>query len=438
MKSLLTPRPALLAALFVLSACASAGDRFNEGYALQTEGLYMEAAYKYADAVDKDSEMVEAQDRLLAVGDTAIRVALERAADLSDSGDPIRAADMFRSVDRLLGRVREVGLRLEPPADYQELRREGFDWAIETLMSDAMDFADQGRFRDARGALDRARRDFSASTAQRDAAIESEVDVVIRWADTQLENGAYQAAFSLANEAVDLAPSPWRDLVDEADRIRAYTLEYGTVRVAVLPISMVAAVRDEIGTQVATQLSDDLELDYWRHPPPFVAIADPVIIRREVRNASRGGPPLSSRGVSRVLGSVAADFGALIEITALSIEERNVEREPREAPFRRGGVASYFRERGRLAYRATIEIIMVDADGDRLNSFTVSANASGRFERGVFRGNSADMDLSRNEARLFDPDVIAEQHAEVQQEMVAELAEDIANRTFTTVLRRVR
>jgi hypothetical protein len=48
------------------------------------------------------------------------------------------------------------------------------------------------------------------------------------------------------------------------------------------------------------------------------------------------------------------------------------------------------------------------------------------------------MDLSRNEARLFDPDVIAEQHAEVQQEMVAELAEDIANRTFTTVLRRVR
>ena len=97
MKSLLTPRPALLAALFVLSACASAGDRFNEGYALQTEGLYMEAAYKYADAVDKDSEMVEAQDRLLAVGDTAIRVALERAADLSDSGGSADPYNMKRA-----------------------------------------------------------------------------------------------------------------------------------------------------------------------------------------------------------------------------------------------------------------------------------------------------------------------------------------------------
>ena len=88
MKSLPRHRLPLLGAVLVFSACASAGDRFNEGYALQTEGLYMEAAYKYADAVDKDSEMVEAQDRLLAVGDTAIRVALEmkKYADTPSGG----------------------------------------------------------------------------------------------------------------------------------------------------------------------------------------------------------------------------------------------------------------------------------------------------------------------------------------------------------------
>ena len=38
--------------LLLTMACASAADRFNEGLDLQAQGRYMEAAYRYADAVE--------------------------------------------------------------------------------------------------------------------------------------------------------------------------------------------------------------------------------------------------------------------------------------------------------------------------------------------------------------------------------------------------
>ena len=43
-------RLALLLPLVMASACASAGDRLNEGIRLQSQGRYMEAVYRYADA----------------------------------------------------------------------------------------------------------------------------------------------------------------------------------------------------------------------------------------------------------------------------------------------------------------------------------------------------------------------------------------------------
>ena len=438
MQPLTRPRLTLLGALLVGAGCASAGDRLNEGIQLQSEGRYMEAAYRYADAVDKDSELVEAQDRLLAVGDTAIELALARATNQRATGDPIRAAETFQSVDALLSRVREVGFSLSPPVDYADLRREAFDWAIEALMSDGEELVAEGRFRDARRALRRARSDFTATNAQRTASFAAEIDLLLTWADAELSVDRYRAAFGLAGEAVELRPSPTRRVLDEADQIRVRALELGTVALAILPITSVASVREQVAGDLEAQLSDDLELDYWRDPPPFVATADPVLVRRLVRDATRGGAPLSSRALTRVLGAVAADFGALVEVTSLDIEERDVEREPREVRSRRGGTASYFVEEGRLRYEAEVEVIVIDYNGNEVRDFRVSARGTGRFERGVFRGNPQELDLSRNEARLFDPDVLAAQHARVQREVVGELAADVARRTFEAVLSRVR
>ena len=84
-----------LATATLLTACASAGDRLNEGMQLQSEGRYMEAAYRYADAVDKDGTLEEARERLTEVADSALRRTMDSADDHDVGGDPIAAGDAF-------------------------------------------------------------------------------------------------------------------------------------------------------------------------------------------------------------------------------------------------------------------------------------------------------------------------------------------------------
>ena len=80
--SALRNRLALLLPLALAVGCTSATDRLNDGITLQVQGRYMDAAYRYAEAVERDSELGEARERLLAVGDTAIMVAMDDADDL--------------------------------------------------------------------------------------------------------------------------------------------------------------------------------------------------------------------------------------------------------------------------------------------------------------------------------------------------------------------
>ena len=115
----------------LLTACASAGDRLNEGMQLQSEGRYMEAAYRYADAVDKDGTLEEARERLNVVAHSALRRTMDSAADLGAGADAIAAGDAFLRGDRLVRRIRQIGVRYSPPQGYDDQRRETFDRAIE-------------------------------------------------------------------------------------------------------------------------------------------------------------------------------------------------------------------------------------------------------------------------------------------------------------------
>ena len=267
----------LLTAAF-LTACASAGDRLNEGMQLQSEGRYMEAAYRYASAVDKDGTLEEARERLNIVADSALRRTMDSAANLGGGGDPIAAADAFRGGDRLLRRIRQVGARFSPPADYDARRRESFDWAIETLMSYGELQRDRDRFADARRAFIRARTDFEATRAQREASFDAEADLLLRMADAALSDGRNRRAYGYAGEVLELANDAPRSTVARVGRIQETALQRGTVQLAVLPITTVAAVRESGGGELAIRLSDDLELDYWRAPPPFITVSDPVLI----------------------------------------------------------------------------------------------------------------------------------------------------------------
>ncbi len=104
-----------LTTLFALG-CVSAEDRLEEGVQLQNRGQYMEAVYRFADAVERDGSLTEARERLVAAGDTAMGMALTDADRLEARGEPVQAAQRYQDIDRMLARIRSVGEPLTPHA----------------------------------------------------------------------------------------------------------------------------------------------------------------------------------------------------------------------------------------------------------------------------------------------------------------------------------
>ena len=190
----------------------------------------MEAAYRYASAVDKDDTLEEAYERLNAVADSALLRTMDSAAELGDRADPIAAGDAFLRGDRLLRRIDQVGVRFSPPRDYEARRRETFDRAIEALMSYGELQRDRDRFSDARRAFVRARTAFDATTAQRAASLDAESELLLRMADAALSDRSNRRAYQYAGEVLELASNSSRSTAARVSRIQETALRRGTVR----------------------------------------------------------------------------------------------------------------------------------------------------------------------------------------------------------------
>ena len=99
------PLQSLLFLAVLLTGCASAGKRLEQGIEAEAEGSYYEAAIRYVEALEKDETLAEARDRLLEASDSAVSIGLEAAAANKRGGYQIPAAEEFLALDRLIGRV---------------------------------------------------------------------------------------------------------------------------------------------------------------------------------------------------------------------------------------------------------------------------------------------------------------------------------------------
>lgn len=426
------------------AACASAGDRLNEGIELQARGRYMEAVYRYADAVEKDGSLVEARHRLRTAGDSALLFALDDADALLDMGDPVRAAGRYQEVDRMLGRVRSVGERIDPPSGYASDRRALFDRAIEWQMDIGAEALEDGRWEDARNVFAAARTDFEPSRSQVEASMEAETRALLEWAEVELEDGRPRTAYDVAQRALAVRGSPARDVVLSVRGIQDRALERGTIVVAVPPVTARGGVREHLGPEFEIHLDADLALDHWTRPPPFVRMADHEAMRKELRGLLRGVPQ-SPMLVGRVLQLVGADLAAMVEIAEVEVVEEDLERAARQTTIVDGGrgesrqprPAAYEVVKGTLAYRAVADVVLVDFDGREVTRFRAEGGFSGPFERAEFDGNHDRLQLTDAERSLFDPRLRAEQTAAVEQGLMEELAVAIAAGTYDTVLSRI-
>lgn len=439
----------LLLPLALLTACASATDRLNEGLALQSQGRYVEAVYRYADAVERDRELVEAQDRLLAAGDTAVLVAMDEADRLERRGDPVGAAAQYRRIDQMLERVRQVGLRVDLPSDYGTIRRAIFDNAINWQMVQGDGAAQEGRWEDARRFYQGARGDYLPSRSQVEESLDAETGLLLDWARVELVDGRPRLAFELAQEAVEVRSSSARETVLAVRDIQDEALELGTVVLAVVPVTADPGVREWLGGEFEVELDNDLSLDHWTQPPLFVRIADPIVLRTELRGLLRGQATQSPLLVGRALDLIGADLGVLIRLTGIDVVEEDVDRDDHEAVVTRTvreGVArrsvadtvTYATLEGVLTYYLEAEVTLVDPSGREAMRFTASSRQSGPFQRGDFDGDPSALDLPSRHEPFFDPGVIATQMSAIEGRLLEELAVAIAAGTYDQVLAGIR
>jgi tetratricopeptide (TPR) repeat protein len=445
-------RSAFLLPIALVAACTSATDRLNDGIALQAQGRYMEAAYRYADAVDRDAELQEARERLLAVGDSAIMVAMDDADDLERRGDPVSAARLYQSLDQLMGRVRQVGMRLDPPGDYMDIRRAIFDNAIGWQMVRGDEARDDGRWADAQRYYQGARESFLLpARLQIEESLDAETRILLQWADIELTDGRPRAAHTRAQQALEVRTSPPRDVVLEVRGLQDRALEAGSVVVAIPPVTAAPGVREYLGPEFEIALDNDLQLDHWNQPPLFVKVADPLILRTELRGLLRGQAVQSPTIVGRALDLVGADLGVIIALSSIEVREEDVRTDRHRAVIpavssnggvpRRGDAAmdtvTYTTLRGTVSYYLEAEILVVDNRGREVERFTSSSSKTGPFQRGEFDGDPSRLPLTESEEPYFDPRVRAEQLGSIEGALMEDLAVAIAAGTYDTLLRRV-
>lgn len=434
---------ALLLPLAALSACASAADRLEEGIALQARGRYVAAVERYAEALEKEPSLAEARERILVAGDSALLQAMAEADELERRGEPVAAADRYRAMDRMLARIRSVGLRPRVPEGYEEERRVAFERAVDWLMAEGYEAQEEGRWAAARDAFRTARGDYEPSRTRVEESLDAETRLLLEWADVELRDGRPRAAFARAEEATAVRRSPARDVVLRARDLQDVALERGTRVVAMLPATAASGVRDYLGPDFEVALDDELARSYWTRPPLFVDVADPVILRRELRGLLRGRAATSPLVVGRALELIGADLGVLVEVSAIEVAEEDVEREAREALVAPGGrdavrrgadTVTYHVARGFLVYDVEAVGVVVDPDGREVATFTAVARERGPFERGEYGGDPSTLDLEPAEDRLFSPEARDAQRARIEAALLEQLAAAIAAGTYDTVL----
>jgi len=195
---------------------------------------------------------------------------------------------------------------------------------------------------------------------------------------------------------------------------------------------------EEVSYGALTALQDHLHLDGWRRPPPFILVLDPAVARAEIRDRRLDEGGITTREAVRIGRSLDTDFVVMGDIVSFSANESDVKSTPETTRDRDGGVATYHRVTGRLTLRMTVRLTLIDVDrGRSVESQRFSVSRRGDFERASYSGNPSELRVSRSVRELFAPGRMASLQQDLEDDVVAEVADGFAQRTFREILGRV-
>ena len=430
-----------------LAGCVSPKERFERAQKDAEQGRYAEAAREYVELLEEEPDYPKARRNLLDVAGRAIDNSMADARSAREAGrfvEAVRHLDAVRSLQSACQRV-DVDIRL--PEGYASLRDRTRTRATDQLMASADEAARAGDWPAAVDAYEQAR-SYVETSDRRNKIDRRQAEVLMGWADTEMQDGRFHTAYQRAAGVFELLPES-HDLAEEAKALRATAVERGTQPVAFLPLWRTDEAASALPDRLLDDLNDVLATRYWSSAPPFIAAADPVQLRRTLRRFDMDDRSLSSDDAAEVGRAADASFVVTGDVVRFTAAEDDVDTDRIAATYtptgsRRatsgrpddaGTDTTFVRRTYDLELQATVDARVVDARTGRvLDRATITAEADGEMADGRFSGDWRGLDLSGAQKDLFDPDVLQRQRQAVENRLVDRLAQGVADEVFPDVL----
>ena len=431
-----------MALALLLAGCASTQKRYDKAQDLEAQGRYAEAAEYYIKVLEKEAEWEGAPERLREAGNQAIVLLFDEADAARLEGNYAAALRALDYLDELHAAAAGVGVTLDLPENYAAYRQEVTQTAVDDLLRRGQRAEQAGDWREALDAYERAAR----YTDDPDRLAEFaglQANVHLQWAQYDFDREYYQAAFDRAQQAIYLA-GPGHPLEEQALAFQESALASGTRFVAFLPFWRTEDVGRHAPGNVVPDLNDVLVYQHWSVPVPFIAPADPVQIRRELRRLRYDRTVITRRQAAEIGRVAGADYVVVGEWTVFERKERNIKEKTRKTRLRgrhatTGGSndTTYVEQTLTLEFEAEMVFRIIDPrTRQEVDDGRVDAEVSGRVTRGIFAGDYRDLDLSGSELSLFEDDErLAEE--ELGDELVDLVAARLAERVYDRLLRLI-
>lgn len=432
----------MLAAIVLLSAglaagCVSTKKRYERGMKAEREGRYEEAAGYYIQVLQKEPDWEEARDGLRRTGVIVIENHLAEASRLESEGRYVQSADMLDRLASFHARANAVGAGLSLPAGFQERRDRMADRAVHTLLRDADQARLEGRWTQALTLYDQALGRGRLTERETADVRESRVLVLAGWSGQLLQNGRFRLSFEKARQGLEIIGME-HALTQRLLELQATALERGSVFVAMLPIAGKEEIRRQSGSLFLTDLNDILVYDHWAAPPPFILVADPVEVRRELRIMLGRSGRIVTKGEATAVGrAMDADWVFTADLVRFERDERDVREERVRARTRgRSPVdTTYVLRKMKVVHYSRADVRIYETrTGRELYGGHVEAGAEGRLERGHYAGDYRDLDLSGRELTYFDAEEIRAQEDRLEEAMADNLAAKLAERVYSRMI----
>ena len=444
MNTRLRAAPTLLfiAVLLGLAGCVSTQKRYDKAQDLEAQGRYVEAAEYYIKVLEKEAQWEGAPERLQEASDHAIALLFDEADAARREGDYDDALRALDHLDELHAAAAAVGVTLDWPEDYASYRQEVAQTAVADLLRRGERAEQAGDWREALDAYERAAR--YTDDPERQAEFSAlQANVHLQWAQYDFDSEYYRAGFDRAQHTIDLV-RPGHPLAERAVAFQESALASGTRFVAFLPFWRTDDVYRTAPGNVVPDLNDVLLYEHWSAPLLFIAAADPVQLRRELRRLRYDRTVITRRQASEIGRVAGADYVVVGEWTVFERKERNIKEKTRRVRMKgrratTGGATdtTFIEQTLTLEFEAEVAFRIIDPRTRReVDNGTIEADVSGRVTRGVFDGDYRDLDLSGSQLSLFEDDErLAEE--ELGNELVDRVAERLAERVYDRLLRLI-